>query len=68
VEVASVAGDLMAVRDGKNPSYPVFRFTSTEWHAFLRGIKGCEFNGRVTALRGHASEKWDGSASPATHG
>ncbi|MET8157320.1 DUF397 domain-containing protein [Sphaerisporangium sp. NPDC005289] len=32
----------MAVRDSKNPTGPVLRFTSTEWHTFVRSLKNTE--------------------------
>ncbi|MGW4639281.1 DUF397 domain-containing protein [Sphaerisporangium sp. NPDC004334] len=41
VEVASLAGGL-AVRDSKNPTGPMLRFTSDEWHTFVRGLKNIE--------------------------
>jgi hypothetical protein len=42
VEVA-FEGDVVAVRDGKNPGLPVLRFTRHEWDPFIRGVKDGEF-------------------------
>ncbi len=39
VEVASLSGQLIGLRDGKDPSGPVLRFSSAEWHAFLGMVK-----------------------------
>jgi uncharacterized protein DUF397 len=38
VELAPVP-DGVAVRDSKDPSGPVLRFTSDEWRAFVAGVK-----------------------------
>jgi hypothetical protein len=43
VEVAPAAG-MVAVRDSKDPSGPVLRYTSAEFHAFLDGAKNGEFD------------------------
>lgn len=37
VEVAF--GDEIAVRDSKDPSSPVLRFTLEEWETFISGVK-----------------------------
>lgn len=37
------AGDLVAVRDSKNPDGAVLRFTKDEWNAFVAGVRGGEF-------------------------
>lgn len=42
VEVA-VAGDVVGVRDSKDPAGPVLRFTRSEWKAFLEGAEAGEF-------------------------
>jgi hypothetical protein len=44
VEVAGLSGDLIRIRDSKNPSGPVLRFTPAEWDAFLGGVRNGEFN------------------------
>lgn len=43
VEVAMLA-DGVAVRDSKDPSGPVLRYTLREWEAFLDGAKAGEFD------------------------
>lgn len=40
VEVARLAGNLVGVRDNKNPQGPVLTFSTGEWAAFLRHIRG----------------------------
>lgn len=42
VEVA-FDGDVVAVRDGKNPGQGDLRFAASEWDAFVHGIKANEF-------------------------
>lgn len=37
-------GDLIAIRDSKNPAGPVLTYTPAEWRAFLHGAKNCEFD------------------------
>jgi hypothetical protein len=37
--------DQVAVRDSKDPSGPVLRFTPREWRAFLAGVRDGEFDG-----------------------
>ena len=43
VEIAMLA-DGVAVRDSKDPSGPVLRYTLKEWDAFLAGAKAGEFD------------------------
>lgn len=43
VEMADL-GDVVAVRDSKNPAGPVLIFTPAEWNAFLAGVRGGEFD------------------------
>lgn len=44
VEVASLHDGGVGVRDSKDPSGPVLRFTPGEWHAFLGGARNGEFD------------------------
>ena len=44
VEVASLPGGGVGVRDSKDPDGPVLRFTPGEWQAFLGGARNGEFN------------------------
>ena len=44
VEVANLSGGQIGVRDSKNPEGPVLRFTHDEWHAFIGGVHGGEFD------------------------
>ncbi|MQA83309.1 MAG: DUF397 domain-containing protein [Streptosporangiales bacterium] len=46
VEVAS-AGEMIAVRDSKDPGGPVLRYTPAEFGAFLDGAKKGEFDDLV---------------------
>lgn len=43
VEVA-LAGDEIAVRDSKNATSPVLKFTVDEWQAFVAGVRAGEFS------------------------
>ena len=44
VEVASLPGGKVGVRDSKDPEGPVLRFTPDEWSAFLGGARNGEFD------------------------
>jgi hypothetical protein len=44
VEVASLPGGGIGVRDSKDPGGPVLRFTPGEWDAFLGGARNGEFD------------------------
>ena len=44
LEVASLPGGGVAVRDSKDPSGPVLKFTPGEWQAFLGGARLGEFD------------------------
>lgn len=43
VEVADLGDGHRAVRDSKDPSGPVLRFTPAEWAAFTAGVRDGEF-------------------------
>lgn len=43
VEIAELADGGRAVRDSKNPTGPVLRFTAAEWAAFAAGVRDGEF-------------------------
>jgi len=43
VEVAELPDGGRAVRDSKDPSGPVLRFTAAEWRAFTDGARDGEF-------------------------
>ncbi|MFI6365877.1 DUF397 domain-containing protein [Nocardia sp. NPDC050630] len=43
VEVAFLDGDMIGVRDSKNPSDPALVFTPSEWDAFTAGVNDSEF-------------------------
>jgi Domain of unknown function (DUF397) len=45
VEVASLPGGEIGVRNSRDSAGPVLRFTSNEWHAFLGGVRNGEFDG-----------------------
>ncbi len=44
VEVASLPDGGVGLRDSKDPSGPVLKFTSAEWTAFLGGARLGEFD------------------------
>jgi hypothetical protein len=44
VEVAGLAGGQIGVRDSKDKTGPVLRFTPSEWRAFLGGAQNGEFD------------------------
>lgn len=44
VEVASLPGGQVGVRDSKDPAGLVLRFTPGEWHAFVGGVRNGEFD------------------------
>ena len=44
VEVASLPDGGVGVRDSKDPSGPVLRFTPDQWRAFLGGARNGEFD------------------------
>jgi Domain of unknown function (DUF397) len=44
VEVASVAGEAVAVRDSKDPGGHVLVYTLSEWSAFINGARNGEFD------------------------
>ena len=52
VEVASLPDGGVGVRDSKDPSGSVLRFTPDEWYAFLGGVRNGEFDrfGRYDCL------------------
>jgi hypothetical protein len=45
VEVASLPGGEIGVRNSRDSAGPVLKFTSEEWHAFLVGVRNGEFDG-----------------------
>jgi hypothetical protein len=45
VEVASLPGGEIGVRNSRNSGGPVLTFTPDEWHAFLGGVRNGEFDG-----------------------
>ena len=49
VEIATLADDMIGIRDSKDPQGPVLRFTRGEWNAFLAGAQRGEFDqaGRI---------------------
>ncbi|MET8875698.1 DUF397 domain-containing protein [Nocardia sp. NPDC004604] len=44
VEVAFLGGDMIGVRDSKNPTGPALVFTPGEWAAFTAGVTDGEFD------------------------
>ncbi|MET8872802.1 DUF397 domain-containing protein [Nocardia sp. NPDC004604] len=44
VEVAFLDGELVGIRDSKNPTGPALVFTAHEWNAFTAGLIDGEFS------------------------
>jgi len=44
VEVADLTNGSIGVRNSRDTSGPVLRFTSDEWHAFIGGVQNGEFD------------------------
>ena len=44
VEVASLPGGAVGVRNSRDPAGLALRFTPDEWHAFLGGVRNGEFD------------------------
>ena len=44
VEVATLPGGEIGVRNSRNSAGSVLRFTPDEWHAFLGGVRNGEFD------------------------
>jgi Domain of unknown function (DUF397) len=44
VEVASLPGGTIGIRNSRDSVGPVLRFTPREWHAFLGGVRNGEFD------------------------
>jgi len=44
VEVASLPGGTVGIRNSRDSAGPVLRFTPEEWHAFLGGVRNGEFD------------------------
>ena len=44
VEVASLPGNEIGVRNSRDAEGAVLRFTPDEWHAFLGGVRNGEFD------------------------
>jgi hypothetical protein len=44
VEVASLSGNEVGVRNSRDAAGAVLRFTPDEWHAFLGGVRNGEFD------------------------
>lgn len=44
VEVASLSGGEVGVRNSRESGGPVLRFTPDEWHAFIGGVRNGEFD------------------------
>jgi hypothetical protein len=49
VEVASLSGGQVGVRDSKDSEGLVLRFTPAEWDAFVGGVRNGEFDGFGTS-------------------
>ncbi len=45
VEVATLPGGEIGVRNSRDPGGPVLTFTPDEWDAFLGGVRNGEFDG-----------------------
>jgi Domain of unknown function (DUF397) len=47
VEVASLPGGEIGVRNSRDSAGLILRFTSDEWYAFLHGVRNGEFDGFI---------------------
>ncbi len=47
VELASLEGNRVALRDSKNPAAGFFVYTPHEWISFVKGVRNGEFDGLV---------------------
>jgi hypothetical protein len=54
VEVASLPGGHIGVRNSRSSNGPVLKFTPDEWHAFIGGVRNGEFD-RFAARANEAS-------------
>jgi Domain of unknown function (DUF397) len=45
VEVASLPGGTIGLRNSRDSAGPALRFTPAEWRAFLGGVRNGEFDG-----------------------
>jgi Domain of unknown function (DUF397) len=48
VEVASLPGGEIGVRNSRDSAGLILRFTSDEWYAFLGGVRNGEFDGFIS--------------------
>jgi hypothetical protein len=62
VEVASLSGGEVGVRNSRDIAGGVLRFTPDEWHAFIGGVQNGEFD-RFGALRAIARRRVTGPPS-----
>jgi uncharacterized protein DUF397 len=46
IEVAGLSGEVIGVRDSKNPVGPILGFRPTEWDAFIRHVRNDAFDRR----------------------
>jgi hypothetical protein len=44
VEVAALPDDNLGIRDSKDKTGPMLRFSSSEWRAFVAGVKDGDFD------------------------
>lgn len=44
VEISDLPGGMVGVRNSRDASGPVLRFTPDEWHAFIGGVRMGEFD------------------------
>jgi hypothetical protein len=44
VEISDLPGGMVGVRNSRDTSGPVLRFTPDEWHAFIGGVRNGEFD------------------------
>ena len=46
IELAGLSGEVIGVRDSKNPAGPILGFRPTEWDAFIRHVRNDAFDRR----------------------
>ena len=50
VEVSGLSGEMIKVRDSKNPRGGILNFTTAEWDAFVGGVRNGEFDRKSGSL------------------
>ena len=70
VEVASLPGGQVGVRNSRDVCGPVLAFTPAEWHAFIGGVRSGEFDrfGQVTGNVSNGEQERGRGLTPSARG